>query len=323
MVSNDKPVIFDLSNEIESYQNNNEETLSTTPIIIQNINNSNDTNKEYIIDPKRYRDLMSKTIESLKIIETAFSSYKIEEIAISFNGGKDCCVLLHLIHHVFLKESLNINSDKNNKSNSNCSKDNNNKHPGCNNCKNNINQENNNNHQQQLSTNNNNSESINNNNNNSNNTRSRSLRTLYFNLPNSFPQVDMFTEKCSKIYNLNLSYISSGIKEGLEDQVSKHNIKAIFVGIRHTDPYCQHLKPFSPTDPGWPPFIRVNPILEWDYNNIWDFIKLFNVPYCELYDEGYTSIGVTNDTIPNPNLKIPNTQDQYLPAYLLKDVDYK
>jgi len=50
--------------------------------------------------------------------------------------------------------------------------------------------------------------------------------------------------------------------------------------------------------------------------DIWKFIKSYNVPYCELYDRGYTSLGSTIDTVPNPSL---NTEHGYKPAYELQD----
>lgn len=40
------------------------------------------------------------------------------------------------------------------------------------------------------------------------------------------------------------------------------------------------------TDPGWPSFERVHPIINWDYSHIWAFLKRLGVGYCELYDEG-------------------------------------
>ena len=41
--------------------------------------------------------------------------------------------------------------------------------------------------------------------------------------------------------------------------------------------------------------------------------------YCELYDEGYTSLGGTTDTHPNPKLRIQGEEGRYRPAYELED----
>ena len=56
---------------------------------------------------------------------------------------------------------------------------------------------------------------------------------------------------------------------------------------------------FCPSDHGYPPFMRVNPILEWGYGDVWAFLRITGVPYCSLYDRGYTSIGNVHNTQPN------------------------
>ena len=48
--------------------------------------------------------------------------------------------------------------------------------------------------------------------------------------------------------------------------------------------------------------MRVNPILTWNYGQIWHFLRVFSLPYCPLYDMGYTSMGKVSDSKPNPAL---------------------
>lgn len=35
----------------------------------------------------------------------------------------------------------------------------------------------------------------------------------------------------------------------------------------------------------------VNPIIDWSDDEVWEFIHKYNVPYCELYDQGYKRLG--------------------------------
>lgn len=45
-----------------------------------------------------------------------------------------------------------------------------------------------------------------------------------------------------------------------------------------------------------PPHTRVQPILHFSERNIWDFIFKYKVPFCELYKEGYRSLGAKGST---------------------------
>lgn len=71
------------------------------------------------------------------------------------------------------------------------------------------------------------------------------------------------------------------------------------------DPNADGQETFCPSSADWPPFMRVNPILDWSYADVWTFLKVTAVPYCSLYDEGYTSIGSINNTVPNRYLLVP------------------
>ena len=83
------------------------------------------------------------------------------------------------------------------------------------------------------------------------------------------------------------------------------DMKAILMGTRGDDPHGKWVKDFSRTDvdKGWPDFMRVNPILTWSYVDVWNFIRRLQLPYCILYDRGYTSLGSRSSTVPNPDLK--------------------
>ena len=78
------------------------------------------------------------------------------------------------------------------------------------------------------------------------------------------------------------------MKQGLQQFIDSYpSIKAIFIGTRRTDPYCAKIEEFSQTDPDWPQIMRVHPIVDWSYKDVWDYLIKFNVPYCILYDQGY------------------------------------
>lgn len=132
-----------------------------------------------------------------------------------------------------------------------------------------------------------------------------------------FPAVTQFVQESLSLYNLKLLVYRGQIKSGLFNLHQAHpNIKAILMGTRSTDPYSSHLEPFTPCDPGWPPLVRVLPILNWKYSQVWTFLKEFNVPYCDLYNRGFTSLGNISTTKENPALR---DNEGYSPAYLLED----
>ena len=51
-------------------------------------------------------------------------------------------------------------------------------------------------------------------------------------------------------------------------------------------------------------------------------MRHLDIPYCELYDQGYTSLGGTTDTHPNPKLAAEGRGGMFRPAYeLVEDED--
>ena len=103
---------------------------------------------------------------------------------------------------------------------------------------------------------------------------------------------------------------------GMESLVA-NNVKAVVMGQRSVDPWMKGMDAFTPSTDGWPAFMRINPIMKWSYHHVWIFLRQFGFPYCELYDQGFTSLGSVKDTLPNPALK--RSDGSFAPAYELED----
>ncbi|URD85973.1 Phosphoadenosine phosphosulfate reductase family [Musa troglodytarum] len=217
------------------------------------------------------RRLQTKYRNAVYVIQRAFALYEFEQVAFSFNGGKDSTVLLHLLRAGYYLHKGKSECFQGNLSDSmlNCP-----------------------------------------------------IRTIYFESPSAFPEINSFTYETATVYNLQLETIRLDFKSGLEALLREKPTKAIFLGTRIGDPNAVGQEQFSPSSIGWPPFMRVNPILDWSYRDVWAFILTCKVKYCSLYDQGYTSIGSIYDTVPNALLSIvdsSSTTEIFKPAYMLSD----
>ncbi|KAK5165177.1 3'-phosphoadenosine 5'-phosphosulfate sulfotransferase [Saxophila tyrrhenica] len=211
-------------------------------------------------EPKddRVRAVQRQSRISLGVIEEALKRYSPAEISLSYNGGKDCLVLLllylcalHTHHHP---------------------------HPS---------------------------------------TYPSTLNSVYIIPPHPFPAVSSFVTATASTYHLTLTRLALPMREAFTAYLSSNpSIRAIFVGTRRTDPHGAELTHFDPTDRGWPEFMRVHPVIDWRYAEIWTFIRELGVEYCGLYDEGYTSLGGREDTHRNPALK-EREGEGFRPAYEL------
>lgn len=204
-----------------------------------------------------------------------------------------------------------------------------------------------------------------------------SIKCVYVRCPSPFPQVEAFVTLCTERYHLDLEAVEGGMRDALEVYLHRHasesggGIKAVLVGTRRGDPHggafdsircgeetgadcgggcAAKLTPFTRTDAGWPDFMRVHPVLDWSYKQIWEFLREPSltlgggpVEWCELYDYGcvplsrsralwigvgadgacrYTSLGSTHNTFPNPLLKAtddPAVLGGWRPAWELED----
>ncbi len=147
------------------------------------------------------------------------------------------------------------------------------------------------------------------------------LKAAYVQSRDPFEEMDTFIHyilgqpdyRCFQLFD----YKDCGLKEGFEKFISETDVNGVLVGVRNTDPWASGVEEIAETDNGWPKFLRIHPILNWTYSEVWDYLLRNRVPYCRLYDEGYSSIGDRSNSVKNEALRRPD--GTYRPAYELED----
>lgn len=61
----------------------------------------------------------------------------------------------------------------------------------------------------------------------------------------------------------------------------------------------------------------VNPIIDWTDAEVWEFIHEYNVPYCELYDQGYKRLGCIGCPMSSHQVEELERYPKYKQLYLL------
>lgn len=146
------------------------------------------------------------------------------------------------------------------------------------------------------------------------------LEAVYFELRDEFEEINDFVMGIRKRMPINLEVYKCGWEDGISSRVADKAC-CFQIGTRSTDPNAgaepEHFEPSSEWIKSCS-FMRCNPILTWTYQDVWNFLRVFRLPYCSLYDNGYTSIGTKVDTGRNPVL-FDKQKEVYAPAYTLKD----
>lgn len=234
----------------------NVEQLSHTSQAIRRFDRS-DSDRVYRFANRSAPTQASQGVKrALQIIESAILQFGVGGLAISFNGGKDSTVLIHLFAAVLLHTEPRIESDY-------------------------------------------------------------KILGVYFRCDSPFPEVDQFIQDCQDRYNIDLVTVDEDMKKGLSTFLERRrSIRAILIGTRESDPNGARLSDFDPTDDDWPSIMRVHPILRWSYTDVWQFLREVEAEWCELYNKGYSSLGSSFNTFPNPHLQTPSG---WAPAWTLLD----
>ncbi|KAF4120147.1 FAD synthetase [Geosmithia morbida] len=184
------------------------------------------------VEDKALRTLQGHIRVAMEVIGEALHRYGLEHLSLSYNGGKDCLVLLILIlaclpeldEH---RANGRTNGDHQTVPDSQTTP---------------LKSE----------------------------TLVKPLQAIYIVSRDPFPEVEEFVASSANQYHLSLERQELPMRQALDAYLSeKTDVKAIFLGTRRSDPHCDALGHFSPTDAGWPQFMRVNPIIDWHYVDIW------------------------------------------------------
>lgn len=198
-------------------------------------------------EPPNFGRHLSSTLQDISHVLTL---YPLSTIALSFNGGKDCLVLFHLLREL-LSEKF------------------------------------------------------------------REIHCFYFENEGTLPETTRFVQDCANTYDIKVEFLSEDFRTGLAKVKLQFDLQAVLLGTRRTDPHGESLSLISPTTPGWPQLDRLCPLLDWEYEDVWYYLRSRNFAYCSLYDNGYTSLGSADNTRPNPALLQPD--GSYAPAHTLKN----
>ncbi|CAI2378477.1 unnamed protein product [Moneuplotes crassus] len=153
-----------------------------------------------------------------------------------------------------------------------------------------------------------------------------SCRYIFFQFleEEEFPEVISYCDIFEKEFDISIEKFTGKMKDDLTSLVDNDRVTTVIVGNRRTDPYSEHLKPVDPSSEGWPDFMRIHPLLDWSYVEIWEFLNYFKFEVCCLYEQGYTSLGRMHKTQKNPYLRrsseeLRDSQAEYYPAWHLTD----
>jgi len=88
--------------------------------------------------------------------------------------------------------------------------------------------------------------------------------------------------------------------------IERHNVKAIFQGLRRDEQEARVADEYFEKKEAAhliPEHMRIKPILHFTERLLWETYQLYKIPYCPLYEQGYRSLGAkTTSAIAEPGV---------------------
>lgn len=131
-----------------------------------------------------------------------------------------------------------------------------------------------------------------------------------------FPEIYEFRDRLQREWNLDLRIIrnENALKwiqiaqdreecchhlktEALKEAIRSLGLEALLTGVRWDEQAARAQEEYF-SERQDPPHTRVHPLLHFTEQDVWEYIRKYDIPYCSLYDKGYRSLGCQPCTKP-------------------------
>lgn len=113
---------------------------------------------------------------------------------------------------------------------------------------------------------------------------------------NEFPEITNHIKEVEINYNIKVHYFNT-----LHDAIMfvKAKCRTIIMGNKNTDIGWENKEMYFDMGPKYPYMTTYNPLYDWDYQRVWEYIEREHIITCILYDRGYTCFATKLNTFPN------------------------
>ncbi|XP_023718759.1 FAD synthase isoform X2 [Cryptotermes secundus] len=108
------------------------------------------------------------------------------------------------------------------------------------------------------------------------------------------PELESFVVETITRYNINYDVFEYQQKSSfLQLSTRQPPIKAVIIGNLSCEQQISDCKKLFEENTDYSNIRWIMPLINWDKNDVWNFIRALTLPYCTLYDQGYTTVGST------------------------------